>query len=66
MSGDESRAEIVLGGWFSSEGLESFELTWDDIDGAWGVGAPIAEYLGLDYEWRREGDEVTMTFTRPS
>jgi len=63
-SGDESKAEAVLGGWPSEESLEFYGLTQQEADSVWGVFGPIAESQGYDYEWHRQGDQVTMIFTR--
>ncbi len=63
LSGDESQAEAVIAGWPSEESLAFFGLTQEEADTIWGAFGPIAESLGYDYEWRRQGDEVTMTFS---
>ena len=63
-SGDEVRAQIVTAGWPSAESLEFFGLAREDVShGA--APASIAEYLGLSFEWSRDGDEVTFIFSRP-
>jgi hypothetical protein len=64
LSGDESQAEAVIGGWPSEESLAFFGLTQEEADTVWGVFGPIAESLGYGYEWHRQGDEVTVTFSR--
>lgn len=66
LSGDESRAEAVLGGWPSEDSLAFYGLTQEEADSVWGIFGPIAESLGYGYEWHRQGDEVTMTFSRRS
>jgi len=66
LSGDESQAEAVLGGWPSEDTLTFYGVTQEDADSIWGPMATIAEHLGFDYEWHRQGDEVTMTFSRRS
>jgi hypothetical protein len=63
-SGTESQAEVVLTGWPSGESLENFGLTQEEADSVFGVFGPIAESLGYSYEWQRQGDQVTMTFSR--
>ncbi len=63
LSGDESQAEVVIGGVPSEESLAFFELTQEEADTLWGIFGPIAESLGYGYEWRRQGDEVTITFS---
>lgn len=66
LSGDESQAEVVMGGWEFVEAPEFYELTLKEADTIWGAFGPIAESLGYVYAWKRQGDEVTMTFTRQS
>ena len=66
LSGDESQAEAVLGGWPSGESLAFFGLSQEEADTLWGVFGPIAESLGYGYQWHRQGDEVTVTFSRRS
>ena len=63
LSGDESQAEAVIAGWPSEESLAFHGLTQEEADTLWGSFGPIAESLGYDYEWRRQGDEVTITFS---
>lgn len=64
LSGDESQAKVVIGGWPSNESLEFFGLTQEEADTAFGNFGPIAKSLGYGYEWHRQGDEVTITFSR--
>jgi hypothetical protein len=64
ISGDESRAEAVVAGWPSEEDLRFFALTQKEADAIWVCLEPIASALGYRYEWRRQGDEVTMAFWR--
>jgi hypothetical protein len=64
ISGDESRAEAVVAGWPSEEDLEFFRLTRKEADAIWVCLEHIVSALGYKYEWRRQGDEVTMAFWR--
>ena len=66
LSGDESQAEAVLKGWPSEDALAFYGVSQEDADSIWGPMATIAEHLGFDYEWHRQGEEVTMTFSRRS
>ena len=66
ISGDESQAEAVLRGWPSEDSLVFVGVTREDADSMWGSFGPIAESLGYGYQWHRQGDEVTMTFSRRS
>ena len=64
LSGDNSRAQAVIRGWPSADWRTYFALDQADIDPMWNMFRPIAESLGFQYEWTRQGDEVTMTFSR--
>jgi hypothetical protein len=64
LSGDESKAEAVLAEWPPEGDLTFFGLTQQEADSVWGIFGPIAESLGYEYAWHRQGDQVTMTFTR--
>jgi hypothetical protein len=66
LSGDESQAEAVLGGWPSEDALAFYGVSQEDADSIWGPMDTIAEHLGFDYEWHRQGEKVTMTFSRRS
>jgi hypothetical protein len=61
LSGNESQATAVLGGWPPEH---RHGLTQEEADTVWGVFGPIAESKGYSYEWHRQRDEVTMTFLR--
>ena len=63
-SGDGSQAEVVISGWPAAEALAFFKLEYDVFESFWNIFQPIAEALGFQYNWQREGDEVTMTFSR--
>ena len=65
LSGDEQRAEAVAAGWPGDEHLTFFGVSQKEADALFGVFRPIAEDLGLRYEWRREADTVMMTFEQP-
>jgi hypothetical protein len=64
LSGDDSQAQAVIRGWPSADWRTYFALDQADIDPIWNMFRPIAESLGLRYEWTRQGDEVTMAFSR--
>ncbi len=64
LSGDESRAEAVIEGWPSAEWLELFHMTQADADAMWEALEPIGAYLGLRFQWQREGNAVKITFSR--
>ncbi len=62
LSGDERRAEATVAGWPGEENLAFFRLGQAEADALYGVFGPIAEHLGLRFEWRRAGDAVTLAF----
>jgi hypothetical protein len=64
LSGDDSQAQAVILGWPSEDDLTFFTLDYADIDPFWNIFQPIAESLGVHYAWKRQGDKVTMIFSR--
>jgi hypothetical protein len=64
MSGDEARAEAVISGWPSPDLLQTFGGSRDDVDRMYAVFQPIASVVGLRYEWRRDGDRVTLILSQ--
>jgi hypothetical protein len=64
LSGDEARAEAVISGWPSPDLLQAFGGSQSDVDRMYAVFGPIAELLGLQYEWRRQGDRVTLILSQ--
>jgi hypothetical protein len=64
LSGDEAQAEAVVSGWPSPDLLQAFGGSQSDIDRMYAVFGPIAELLGLQYEWRRQGDRVTLILSQ--
>ena len=72
LSGNPSWAECVVGDWPPQGKLASdrfshfFGLSQADVDPFWEIFAPIAEYLGFNYEWHRETEEkLSFTFSKP-
>jgi hypothetical protein len=63
LEGDAQQAESVVGRWPLDEDLAFFELSQQEADMFYALFTPIAERLELTYAWRRDGDDVTMTFT---
>jgi hypothetical protein len=64
LSGDEARAEAIIVGWPSPDLLQGFGGSRDDVDRMYAVFQPIANFLGLRYEWRRRGDRVTLILSQ--
>ena len=62
LSGDDTRAEVVVAGWPDEEFLGELQLTQSDGDRLLKAFDPIMEYLGIRYAWQREGEAVRMTF----
>ena len=61
LAGDEGRAEAVVTGWPLEEELAYFGLSREEADAVHQLMIPIAEYLGLRFAFRRDGDDVVMT-----
>jgi hypothetical protein len=66
LSGGDSQAEVVIVGWPSEDLRTLLELDRADADPVWNIFQPIAEYLGLKFAWKRQEDEVTLSFSRQS
>jgi hypothetical protein len=64
ISGDEASVKAVVAGWPGAEDLEYFDLSQEDADSLWNIFAPIAKYLDCSYKYQRQGNEVTMTFSK--
>ena len=64
VTGDETRGEAVTGDWPDAGDLAFFGLSQADADEFWDIFAPIAQSLGIRYEWRREGDQLHFSFAR--
>jgi len=64
LSGDEARAEATITGWPSPDMLQAFGVSRGDADRGYAVFQPIADLLGLGYEWRRQGDRVTLILSQ--
>jgi hypothetical protein len=64
LSGDEARAEAIIADWPSPDLLQAFGGSQGDVDRMYAVFEPIAELLGLTYEWRRQGDRVTLILSQ--
>jgi hypothetical protein len=64
ISGDEARAEAVIADWPSPDLLQAFGVSPGDVDHMYEVFRPIAELLELEYEWRRQGDRVTLILSQ--
>ena len=61
LEGDAQQAEAVVS-WPPQELLDYFDLTQEEVDALHELNGPIAERLGLRYAWRRDGNDVVMTF----
>jgi hypothetical protein len=67
LRGDANQAEAMLRSWppdadWTTAGfLSLWKLNQEEVDLIWEMYRPIAERLGLDYQWQRDGDQVTLT-----
>lgn len=61
--GNDDRAELQAV-WPHTEDLEFLGLTREDLDPFFDLYTPIAQRLGYKYAYRRDGDRVTLTFSR--
>jgi hypothetical protein len=64
ISGDEARAEAIIVEWPSPNLLQAFGGSQGDVDRMYAVFLPIADVLGLKYEWRRQCDRVTLILSQ--
>ena len=65
MSGDETRAEVLITGWLDADTIsETLGLERGDSDAVWNSFYPIMERLGINYTWRREDGMVRVIFER--
>lgn len=65
LSGDETRAEVLIAGWLEEERISrTLGLERGDSDVVWDSFYPIMERLDIRYTWRREGETVRLTFER--
>ena len=62
LAGNETHAELTAT-WPSQEWLDFVGVSKGDSDAFCGVFGPIAEHLGLHYEWHRDGEQIRLKFT---
>ena len=62
VSGDEHHAEAAVTGWPGEEYFTFMGVSQEEADALFRVFDPIADSLGLNYRWQRQGDTVSMTF----
>jgi hypothetical protein len=63
-SGDENKAEAVITDWPPVDMVEFLGMTLEDVEPFFDIFNPIGEALNLDYEWHREGNQITFQFAR--
>jgi hypothetical protein len=61
LAGEDKKAEAVFSEWPSTDLLSFFGVSQAEADTTWGVFEPIAEDLGMEYQWHRDGDQVLVT-----
>ena len=65
ISGDETRAEIVITGWPDAEELSPvLGLEPNAGDAMWDSFYPIMDRIGIRYTWQREDGTVRLTYER--
>jgi hypothetical protein len=65
LSGDETRAEILITGWPDAEALSSvLGLGPNAEDAMWDSFYPIMDRVGIRYTWQREDGTVRLTYER--
>jgi hypothetical protein len=64
LSGDEAQAEAIITGWPSPDLMQALGVSRGDADRSYAVFQPIADLLGLRYEWCRQGDRVTLSLSQ--
>lgn len=63
LSGNATRAELVIAGWPKDEALAAFNLTRQDSNTLWTIFQPIMDYVGIQYAWQPQNDVVRITLT---
>lgn len=64
LSGDGAQAEAIIADWPSPDLLQAFGGSRGDVERMYAVFQPIADLLGLRYEWSRQGDRVRLTLSQ--
>jgi hypothetical protein len=64
LSGDETRAEVLIEGWPDEEISDTLGLARRDGEAMWDSFEPIMEHLGIRYSWGHEDGAVRLTFER--
>lgn len=64
LSGDDTRAEVLVEGWPDQEIAGALGLERGDGEVMWDSFEPIMEHLGIGYSWRHEDGAVRMSFER--
>lgn len=62
--GDTTQAEIVLEDWPGAFAAEMFDLDEADADETLAVFVPIAEHMGYEFTWRRDGHRIIAVLAR--
>lgn len=63
LSGDETHAEMVIA-WPPKDLADDFGLPMADAQRVFHALGPIAETLGLRFEWQSDGEQVKLAFSR--
>jgi hypothetical protein len=63
LSGDETQAEVVVT-WPPSDLADYWGLSLEEAQMLTNCFAPIAEYVGLRFEWHGDGEQLKLAFSR--
>ena len=60
----ETEATVKLDEWLSEDDLQYYGISQNDCDQVLAIGEPIAEFLDLQFSWKREKDSLIMTLKK--
>ena len=60
----ETEATVKLDEWLSEDDLQYYGISQNDCDRVLAIGEPIAEFLDLQFSWKREKDSLIMTLKK--
>jgi hypothetical protein len=66
LTGDSMTAEVRVSGVPTEDEAAFFGITCEEMDRYCDVFAPIARSLGFSYFWRRDGDLLVLSVSRPA
>ena len=61
--GEENETSIVVEGWPREDSLSFFGISQEILDDMWiNLPKPYEEYLEMQFEGKRDGNKITLTF----